>query len=174
MLNRWATVSDIVSKLVSYIYIDDYLAPSASAQVQDIGRLLQECGQMLEYSKECLELHERTMPLADFAAFLAQHRALQLNWTDESRVHRSLISIPGTKRPPDRPIETIDLEAFRNRVVELHTVIMVYDENVCSVSKHTAGRNSPQLAPAFPDEEAPTISTLTLVAPLRKSSQLLG
>ncbi|KAG8740319.1 hypothetical protein FRC10_004501 [Ceratobasidium sp. 414] len=140
-LSRWATVSSIVSNLVSYIYIDDYAAPSASAQLDYIGGLLREASQILEYSKESLLMYERALPLPDFAAFIAQHRT----------------------KAPARSVESINLEVYRNRVVELHTVITVFDEDVCSASRKTVKRNSPQLRPAFPDEE---ISHLELLGPV--------
>ncbi|KAG9083412.1 hypothetical protein FS749_006052 [Ceratobasidium sp. UAMH 11750] len=152
MFSRLAAVGAMVSNLVSYIYVDDYLAPSASAQLDHIGKLLREAKQMLESSKESLEDHEQTLPPHDLAAFVAQHRTFLLNVADESRIYRSVIQGPG-RRAPDRSLETIDLEAFRNRVVELHTAISTYDEDVWFASKNsTAKHNLPQLAPSFPDE----------------------
>ncbi|KAG8719274.1 hypothetical protein FRC08_003224 [Ceratobasidium sp. 394] len=163
MSSYWATASAMVSNLVSYIYVDDYLAPSASAQLDHIGGLLREASQMLDYSKDSLGNHEHTLPSHDLAAFVAQHRTFHLNVTDETRIYRSLRKGPG-QRAPDRSLETIDLEAFRKRVVELHTVISVFDEDVWFASKNsTAKHDSPRLAPAFPDE---AISGMEPLSPL--------
>ncbi|KAG9096214.1 hypothetical protein FS749_008879 [Ceratobasidium sp. UAMH 11750] len=161
MYSRLAAVGAMVSNLVSYIYVDDYLAPSPSAQLDHIGGLLREAKQMLESSKDSLEDYEQTLAPHDHAAFIAQHRTFLLGVAEESSIYRTLVRGPGQK-DPDRPLETIDLEAFRNRVVELHTVISTYDEDVWFASKSsTAKHNSPQLAPTFPDDEAGGVETLS-------------